>query len=425
MRVTKPVALAFALVSTMGACSPPEEPKGLEKPAPSCGSFALTGDCKACSEAACCDVAKACRADSVCSASYDCLSACPPSDQACRGACVKGSSAALGAMVSCMSQSCGAKCGATCGDTGLLLPSFIGRSSACATCVTSKACATATSCAGDVACVGASTCRLGCNALDAACLEKCAAAAPQGDLAKAARAACGAECDVGKQVACVGNVAWPRVQAGTTSVHVVLGVSGAGSPKPVVGAEVRACGKVDLDCASPVAPAATTDAAGLATFDLPVTEVLGGFNGLFRVTAPEYMPTLAFYNPPIAGSMTLPTIPILRSLEFIGAAGALGITPNAERGHLIAVIQDCELSYMPGATVTISSADAGSTVGYFQGGFPTKEALATDGAGLAGGFNLPVGSVTVSAVLGGKVVGSAQALIQKQTITQISVVPTP
>ncbi len=425
MRALTSIALAFALAWAAGACSPPEEPRGLAQTAPTCGGFAQSGDCKACAESACCGEAKECRADPACAASYDCLAACASNDQRCRGACAKGSSAALSAMVSCMSRACGAKCGASCGDTGLLLPTFVQRGPACEACVTTKACAAATSCASDSRCVDAATCRLSCNALDGGCLERCAALSPQGDLAETTRLACGAECEVGRQASCAGSVAWPHVAPGTTSVHVVLGVSGAGSPKPIEGADVRACGKVDVDCASPLAPPATTGANGEAAFDLPVTDVIGGFNGFFRITAPSYMPTLAFYNPPASSSMTLPTIPILRDLEFVGATGALGVTADPQRGHLIAILQDCELSYATGATVTISSADGASTVGYFQGGFPTKEAKATDGGGIAGGFNLPVGSVTVTAVLGGKTLGAAQAFIQKQTITQVAVVPSP
>lgn len=425
MRPSSPIALAVALAGTLVACSPPEEPRGKQQAAASCGELAQTGECKACTEASCCAPAAACRADAICSASYDCLSACAPSDQGCRGACAKGSSAALAAMVSCMSSSCGGKCGATCGDTGLLLPSFVSRSAACAACVTSKACAAATSCASDPACVDASVCRLACNTLDSGCLERCAARTSLGDLAASARISCGAECGVGQQVGCVGNVAWPRVQPGTTSVKVVLGVSGAGSPKPIAGADVLACGKVDLDCATPVAPPAKTDSAGKVSFELPVVDVIGGFNGLFRITAPGYMPTLGFINPPIAGSMTLPTIPILRDVEFTGAAAVLGVKPDPERGHMIAIILDCELSNVRGATIKISSADTGSLVGYFQGGFPAKEATVTDGGGIAGGFNLPVGSAVVSAELDGKTIASGQAFIQKQAITQISVVPSP
>lgn len=329
-------------------------------------------------------------------------------------------------MTACLSTACASKCGASCGDVGLLLPSLMTRSAACAACVTSKACTTATTCASDAACVSAATCKLGCNSLDAACIEKCVGAgATASDLSKNVKSACGAECDVGKQVACNGNVAFPKVGPTVSTVHVVLPISGAGSPAPVVGAQVKACGKVDIDCSSPVAPAATTDAQGHATFDLPVTELLGGFNGLFLITAPGYVPTQAFYNPPLAGDQTLPTSPILRDIEFAGATSALGVTPDPERGHIILVIQDCELNAIPGATIEVSSADAKATLGYFQGGFPTQSAIATDGAGLAGAFNLPPGSVSATAILGGKPVGRGQALIKKGTITLLSVVPSP
>ncbi|MCC6647809.1 MAG: hypothetical protein IT374_19860 [Polyangiaceae bacterium] len=425
MRASPTLALLLALSAAPGACSPPEEPKGRPPSGATCGGFALPEACAACTASACCEQAAACRADQACAATYDCLAACPAGDQGCRGACGKGASAALSAMVACEAVGCAGKCGDTCGDSGLLLPTLVGRSSACAACLGSKACAITTTCASDSKCVDAATCALSCNPLDRGCLERCAARSTTGDLAAAARLACGAECDVGKQVACNGHVAWPRVLPGTTSVHVVLAVSGAANNKPVPGAEVRACGKVDVGCASPLAPPATTDARGVAEFDLSVTEVVGGFNGLFKITAAGYTPTLGFYNPPVASSMTLPPMPILRDIEFAAATAALGVSADPKRGHLIAILQDCELSYVSGATITISSADAGSTVGYFQAGFPTKDATATDGAGIAGGFNLPTGLVTVNAALDGKPIGSGQAFIEAQTITQVAVVPSP
>jgi hypothetical protein len=132
-----------------------------------CAEIYSETDCGVCGEKLCCKEAEACAADA------NCLACLQGDDTKCVGT-------ALGNLNTCLDTKCKTQCTGTCNDGGT---EYTG-ATACTTCQDTELAAAgccggeATKCGGNAQCVALNTCLGSCA--DQACVDKCAAASPNG-----------------------------------------------------------------------------------------------------------------------------------------------------------------------------------------------------------------------------------------------------
>ena len=116
-----------------------------------------------------------------------------------------------------------------------------------------------------------------------------------------------------------------------------------------------------------------------------------------QLTKSGYLTTNYFPRAPLGKSTSLPRLPMFTSSELATVVAASGVTQNPSLGVAVVTVTDCTNSLQDGAIV---SAPAGTTVKYLKsdGSFG---GTSTDTVGLAMVFNIPAGSVTIGATVGG------------------------
>ncbi len=123
------------------------------------------------------------------------------------------------------------------------------------------------------------------------------------------------------------------------------------------GLEVRACARDDADCAAPL-DEGLTSAAGEIILTLPAGT--NGFDGYFRVSGPEVMPSRVYAWPPIVsgGAWLLNGHSV--GLESPGSAETIssraGQTLDTTKGQLRVGLVDCAQSYTSRASVALDGA---------------------------------------------------------------------
>jgi hypothetical protein len=195
------------------------------------------------------------------------------------------------------------------------------------------------------------------------------------------------------------------------------------SEGPVTGVNVRACGKLNVACQSPVATA-TTDANGIFTIKLA-----RGFDGYLELDGgANYLPGVSYFAPVYADRDSTGEEPYhlfaVGDLDVLLAV--IGKPIDATAGHIFAIATDCIEA--PAAGVSLATSVRGpDTVGYyFKGTLPDPTTLATDGTGLGGFVNVPAGSVLVTARNAlGQLYAQRTVLVRAGSITYLQVVPSP
>lgn len=165
--------------------------------------------------------------------------------------------------------------------------------------------------------------------------------------------------------------------------------SSAGTP--LVGATATACSKLDLDCSTPVATA-ITDAHGTAILTLP-----GNFDGYYQAEATGY-PTGVFTRPPLLRSelvsSPMPNIATINAAPFL-----VSVTQEPSNTVAIVSIFDCNSAAVEGATLSIGDPGPSEQAFYFQDSYPTASATSTDSTGSVIIFNVPPGTMSLTATL--------------------------
>jgi hypothetical protein len=140
----------------------------------------------------------------------------------------------------------------------------------------------------------------------------------------------------------------------------------------------------------------TTEATGI----YQVTATTGGATvDYLTATNAGYKDMRYFPRAPLAKSTSLGTLPLFTTADAGTIATTFGVTQDPAKGLALVTIQDCFGSLRANGTVTLSPATAG-TVKYLHGD-GTTTGTATDATGFAVVFNIPAGSVTIGATVGG------------------------
>jgi len=208
--------------------------------------------------------------------------------------------------------------------------------------------------------------------------------------------------------------------AGTVpyTVHATAFTDGS----PMAGVKIQVCDRSDLGCTSSHI-SGKTNAEGLLTLHVP-----SGFNGYLDATRTDLVESLFYLSWPVLSNpnvvLQLGTWQLYSDLVMAGGGKA-----NMEEGGLFVYTRDCLGAPAPGVHlgVVCGSPTSDTEHFYFQDGSPvaTLQATATDATG--GFANVASGNVTLTATLEatGKSIASFVPYMRKQTITFVTLTPTP
>jgi hypothetical protein len=206
------------------------------------------------------------------------------------------------------------------------------------------------------------------------------------------------------------------------------------SEKPFVGAELKACGKLDRTCSMPLSTT-TSDVNGFGALTVPAGSV--GFDGYVDITGGDngdgspIFPAIWYPSPNVVSAGWRGRVQFVSYASLQALAALTGATIDPMRGHFAAAAQDCNFAAAGGVTFDADSKDDGTTVFYFVGGVPKTGAVQTDPlSGIGGYINLPtdrVSLVTARVQVGDilKTVGSVAYIIRPGTFTTTSIPPMP
>jgi hypothetical protein len=121
-------------------------------------------------------------------------------------------------------------------------------------------------------------------------------------------------------------------------------------------------------------------------------------DAFLQFSLPSYATTYIYPSDPIAGDSTIDEAGMIMSsnvLVIYSVSGAMALVPG--NGTSLVVVMDCLGQSIEGATVGLSPTAAETQIGYLDGMMPSLSATATDASGVAVGFNVPAGDITVTA----------------------------
>lgn len=259
------------------------------------------------------------------------------------------------------------------------------------------------------------------------------------------------------------------IQPTASTAHVTLPICDAllGCSLPPSGLTGRLCARLDPNCANPLPTTVTYD-SGVFDFNVPTTGIGGGgvvgFDGFLAVSAPTalctdrdtfgdaagalcalapqcdtqapdqrcdlpiYLPTLQFFNPPIAVDQVLPTLTMtsLAASTSIAQAGGTLYDPSST-GSLLVTIVDCDGTHAAGISLELEGSQNGmSQILYVDNGIVNPSVRATDATGFVVVLGVPTGFVTAVATdAEGTRIGSVSAFVAASTNTFTHLIPTP
>jgi hypothetical protein len=221
--------------------------------------------------------------------------------------------------------------------------------------------------------------------------------------------------------ACIGSVVWKTPS--TPTISVPLQLADVQTNAGVSGADVKACGKADATCASPLTTG-KSDTMGNLTLTLDAGTT--GFDGYFDIKQSSYVPTLLYFGHPLFDD-TAELGPLVSTASFGLLGTLLGVQPDPARGHMTLLALDCDGHTADGVTFAVSAGDAKTKTFYVEGSLPSSTATETDGSGGAIVVNVPAGMVTITATIASskKQIGKADVLVRAGSITAKGVEPTP
>jgi hypothetical protein len=227
-----------------------------------------------------------------------------------------------------------------------------------------------------------------------------------------------AVCQENPAWACLGRPApVPPSTSGTAVVEIA--VRGLIDDLPITTANARLCRRLDLDCLDPVSPRYAPDPDGVFTLQVEL-----GFDGYVEIAAPERVPGLYVFAPPVTSDRRIPWLPLVRPAELAQFA-TLGGRPLIEgRGHVMLAAYDCQLQGASGVRLSSTDADQRTSPFYVVAKLPSLTAPGTDISGRGGILNLRAGPASVTGALGdGRLIGTLSVVVRPDSISYTTLVP--
>lgn len=193
--------------------------------------------------------------------------------------------------------------------------------------------------------------------------------------------------------------------------------SGSFEGTPIAGVQVQACDRLDFSCVKPIDHATTSD-GGIALMTLP-----GGFNGYYTMVANGYVSSLVQRPAQLESESDQNAMVSAGTLSL----GEQVVNVNQDPKNAVAIVSllDCNSVPALGATFELSDPAPGELMVYLQDRIPTRNATSTDVTGSVMFFNVPAGSMTVTAYMPDhrQVGGSMTALTRAGWVTFIQMRP--
>ena len=226
-------------------------------------------------------------------------------------------------------------------------------------------------------------------------------------------------CEENPVWSCLGRVTWPptdRKPATITFRLRELVLEG-----PAVGVSARLCRKLDFDCAQPIISGMRADSTGTL-----VVQVETGFDGYVEINAPDRMPGIYFFYPPVTGDREIPNVPLIKAPELEQFAMLAGRPLVKDRGHVMLGAYDCLANPAEGVRLGSDDGDQATTPFYLIKKVPSLTAMSTDSSGRGGIINLRSGSIGLHSLApDGRRIASVGVFVRANTITYTTMVPAP
>lgn len=198
------------------------------------------------------------------------------------------------------------------------------------------------------------------------------------------------------------------------TLNVIDTISGA-APE---GLTARACEKLDVTCATPLAEPVGVGDDGL--LHLPVHRL---FDGFVEITSPSSVPTMYFLNRELTRDST-EALTIIGVAALSALAGQGGVELDPMLGHLLIRAFDCLGA--PASGVELFSSVGGLAFAFVDG-LPSVGQVVTSAQGLGGFVNVPVGLAVLEGrrVEGARTLGQANVVVRSGWFTYGDVEPLP
>jgi len=188
----------------------------------------------------------------------------------------------------------------------------------------------------------------------------------------------------------------PDAAAGPIQVELFVNdVSTASSQNsfagnPVPGASVLVCSTLDLDCSKPIGPSFTSDEAGVALVSVP-----SGFSGYYELMASGFTSAIASHTPQLGNELLQQG---MVDVSLLAAGGGLaGVTADPNLPTAIVSVLDCNESPAPNMVFVIGAPGATEKLVYLANSLPSASATQTDSTGSAIIYNVPPGTLRITA----------------------------
>jgi hypothetical protein len=225
-------------------------------------------------------------------------------------------------------------------------------------------------------------------------------------------------CQVSARWSCLDAPLGPPPASGS-KFQVSFAVTDAVAQKPWAGLSARLCRKLDVACTDALSAAVVTDAEGKVGFEVPA-----GFDGYVRVEGTGTLPSMYFFNPPVARNISNIVLVMSSATTVSGLAALAGVTQDNGRGFVLLSVVDCTGVPASGVTLSSSPQDPQSRTFYAKEGFPSASATATDSSGYGGLMNASLGTLTLSASFAdyAREIDEVTVLVQAATQTTTTLV---
>lgn len=365
--------------------------------------------CEQCVSDNCSAEDAACRANDGCLTRQACLAGCTAVDADCRADCHGGQAVVAGAGLElevCRAQRCEGSCD-RCGSSA-----FDFRAAACSECMVAQCCAEATAYAQQPECGRELRRYLACT--DPFCVwDASLALVPSGSAVLYCAVKCDAECQWGTDWRCVGAYTIPEPTADTAIRRLEL--VNAATNATIDGVEITGC--ESEECLNPL-PADGPTIDGIATVEVPT-----GFTGHLEFRHDDYVTHRAYSSLPTVSDVR-EWFPMLPNAVLSVLEDQMGTTFEPARGLVLVTGYDCSSSWVMGATMTLSTADQQTVLGYFGGIGIDPHLTSTVDMGSALFANVPVGPTMATVKdAAGRAVGVAGGQVVAGQLTHLEVYP--
>jgi hypothetical protein len=233
-----------------------------------------------------------------------------------------------------------------------------------------------------------------------------------------------AEPDAGPSTAadwsCLGSVAEPTNSPITFRILVTDFVRRT----PIEEVQAKLCGRLDVDCSTPVEGAISELEAGI----LAVT-TRANFPGYIQVESPGKLPTLAMLNPYINVNADGPRdveVPLATANVIRAISSVSGVPADLDSGVVSGAVRDCQLELAAGARMNFEGMSANSVQFVYEVNGLLAVGSETTSTGLFGAVNLPPGFGKLTATTANETrIGGIGFLLRPGHVTVLNLVPSP